>query len=119
MLAAVDDLFFTVKIGEAARRAGLRVEFIKSDQELLDRAKQERPALIILDLNFSAMQPLKLIPKLKADPELKSISLLGYLSHAQGELKQKAHEIGCDMVMARAALSQNLPQFLKRFSGTP
>ena len=119
MLAAVGDLFFTVKIGEAARRAGLRVEFVKSDQELLDRARQERPALIIFDLNFSAMQPLKLIPKLKADPELKSISLLGYLSHAQGELKQKAHEIGCDMVMARAALSQNLPQFLKRFSGTP
>lgn len=119
ILAAVDDLFFTVKITEAAKRAGLLVEFIKNDKELLDKAKEEKPALIIFDLNFAAMQPLKTIPKLKGNSELKSISLIGYLSHVQGELKQKAHETGCDMVLARSALSQNLPQILKRHAGTP
>jgi CheY-like chemotaxis protein len=75
--------------------------------------------LIIFDLNFNAMQPLKIIPKLKGNPELKSISLIGYLSHVQGELKQQAHETGCDMVLARSALSQNLAQILKRHSGMP
>ncbi len=119
IFAAVDDLFFTVKISDAARRAGLEVEFIKNDRELLDKAREEKPALIIFDLNFSAMQPLKLIPKLKGNSDMKSISLIGYLSHVQGELKQKAHETGCDMVMARSALSQNLPQILKRHAGTP
>ena len=29
----------------------------------------------------------------------------------------KAQEAGCDMVMARSALSQNLPQIFKRHSG--
>jgi PleD family two-component response regulator len=119
ILAAVEDLFFTVKITDAAKRAGLNVEFIKNEKDLLDRARDQKPTLIIFDLNFNAMQPLKLIPKLKSNAELKSISLIGYLSHVQGELKQKAHETGCDMVLARSALSQNLPQILKRHAGTP
>ena len=117
ILAAVGDLFFTVKISDAAKRAGLQVEFVKNDEELLEKAMKEKPALIIFDLNFSAMQPLELIPKLKGSAEMKSISLIGYLSHVQGELKQKAHETGCDMVLARSALSQNLPQILKRHAG--
>jgi CheY-like chemotaxis protein len=108
-----------VKIGDAAKRAGLQVEFIKSDKDLLEKARDEQPTLIIFDLNFTAMQPLKLIPKIKGNPELKSISLIGYLSHVQGELKQKAHETGCDMVLARSALSQNLPLILKRHAGNP
>jgi PleD family two-component response regulator len=117
LLAAVDELFFTVKIADAAKRAGLDVEFFKNDKALLDKARLEKPSLIIFDLNFSAIQPLKIIAKLKSSAELKTISLIGYLSHAQGELKQKAHESGCDMVLARSALSQNLAQILKRHSG--
>jgi hypothetical protein len=35
----------------------------------------------------------------------------------QVELKQQAQEAGCDMVMARSAFSQNLPQIFKRHSG--
>lgn len=119
MLAAIEDLFFTVKITDAAKRAGLQVEFVKNEKDLLDKAKTEKPSLIIFDLNFSAMQPLKVIPKLKGNAELKSISLIGYLSHVQGELKQQAQETGCDMVLARSALSQNLAQILKRHSGMP
>jgi PleD family two-component response regulator len=118
ILAAVGDLFFTIKITDAAKRAGVQVEFVKTDKDLLEKANS-LPALIILDLNFGAVQPLKMIGKLKANSETKSISLLGYLSHAQGELKQKAHESGCNIVLARSAFSQNLAQILKRHAGTP
>ncbi len=113
LLAAVGDLFFTIKISDAAKKAGLQVEFVKTDKELLEKAK-EMPLLIVMDLNFQAVQPLKMIARLKSHPDLKQISVIGYLSHVQGELKQKAHETGCDMVLARSAFSQNLPQILKR-----
>jgi PleD family two-component response regulator len=75
------------------------------------------PSLIIFDLNFESVNPLDIISKLKGNAELKNISLLGYLSHVQGELKQKAHDTGCDMVLARSAFSQNLAQIMKRHSG--
>jgi CheY-like chemotaxis protein len=113
LLAVLEDLFFTVKINESAKRAGLPVEFVKSEHDVLEKAKS-RPALIIMDLNYSGIDPLNLIRKLKAQPETKGIALIGYLSHVQGELKQQAQEAGCNMVLARSALSQNLPQILKR-----
>ena len=117
ILAVVEDLLFTVKISDAAKRAGLEVEFVKSERDVIDKATQEEPLLIILDLNFSAVQPLKLISKLKSNSEMKQISVIGYLSHVQGELKQQAQEAGANIVMARSAFSQNLPQILKRHSG--
>jgi CheY-like chemotaxis protein len=113
ILAVVEDLFFTVKINEAAKRAGLSIAFVKSERDALDQAA-EHPALIILDLNFAGVEPVSLIRKLKADPSLQGISVLGYVSHVQGELKQAAQEAGCDMVLARSAFSQNLPQIMKR-----
>lgn len=115
ILVAVEDLFFTVKITDAARKAGFEVEFVKTGQDLLEKALS-KPALIILDLSLGAIQPLTVIPKLKGNPDLKQVSLIAYVSHVQGELKQKAHEAGCDMVLAKSAFSQNLPQILKRHS---
>jgi PleD family two-component response regulator len=116
VLAVVSDLFFSVKLTDAAKRAGLALEFVKDSKDVLEKAK-EKPSLIIFDLNFEAANPLKLISKLKASAETKSISLIGYLSHVQAELKQQAHEAGCDMVLARSAFSQNMPQIFKRHSG--
>ena len=118
VLAGVSDLFFSVKLTEAAKRAGLAIEFVKEPKELLEKAASEhKPSLIVFDLNFEALQPLKLIGKLKGKAETKGISLIGYLSHIQAELKQQAQEAGCDMVMARSAFSQNLPLIFKRHSG--
>lgn len=116
ILAVLDDLFFTVKITEAAKRSGLEAEFAKNEKDALDKAGQ-KPLLIILDLNTRAVQPLEFASMLKNDPELKTVSVIAYLSHVQGELKQRAHEAGLDMVLARSAFSQNLPQILKRHAG--
>jgi PleD family two-component response regulator len=119
VLAAVTDLFFSVKLTDAAKRAGLSLEFVKEPKELLEKAvSDQKPSLIIFDLNFEALQPLKLIGKLKGKAETKGISLIGYLSHVQAELKQQAQQAGCDMVLARSAFSQNLPVIFKRHSGS-
>ena len=101
VLAVVSDLFFSVKLSEAAKRNGLTLEFVKEGKEVLEKA-QTKPALIVFDLNFDTVAPLSLIAKLKANSETKGISLIGYLSHIQGELKIQAQEAGCDMVIARS-----------------
>lgn len=113
ILAAVQDLFFVIKINEAAKRAGVGVEFVKDDRTLLASAA-DQPTLIIIDLNCPGVKPLQSISKLKSSPDLKAISVVGYVSHVQGDLKQKAQDLGCDMVMARSAFSQNLQTLLKR-----
>lgn len=116
IFAFVDDLFFQAKIQETARKLNVKVEFVKTDKDLGDRMQQngdENPSLIIFDLNNANAKPLSLIPKLKSKLK-KATSIIGFLSHVQGDLKQKAHEVGCDMVLPRSAFSQNLPQLLRR-----
>lgn len=116
IFAFVEDMFFQAKIQETGRKLNVKVEFCKAEKDLLDRMKQngeEKPSLIIFDLNNANAKPLSLIPKLKTKLK-KGTSIIGFLSHVQGDLKQKAHEVGCDMVLPRSAFSQNLPQLLRR-----
>src|SRR5215471_2284336 len=117
VLAVVNDLFFSVKISEAAKRNGLSLEFVKDSGEVLTKAKDDKPSLIVFDLNFEAVNPLSLITKLKSSTETKGVSLLGYLSHLQSDLKVQAQDAGCDMVLARSAFSQNMLVIFKRHAG--
>lgn len=117
VLAVVDDLFFVVKINDMAKRNGFQVEFLKSEKDVLAKA-QEAPTLIIVDLNSTSVKPVALISKLKAAPETKDISIVSFVAHVQGELKQQAQEAGSNMVLARSAFSTNLPQIFKRHSAS-
>ncbi|HET9100850.1 MAG TPA: response regulator [Acidobacteriaceae bacterium] len=114
----IDDLFFIAKIQETARKLGIRVAFVKNDKDtiadLLALPEEERPTLIVFDLNSATAKPLTLIPKLKAKLK-RATSIVGFLSHLQGELKAKAIEAGCDTVMPRSAFSQTLPNLLRRY----
>jgi len=114
----IEDLFFQAKIIETARKLGIKVEFIKGDKEsiarLLDLPEGERPALLVFDLNNLNAKPLVLIPKFRAKLK-KATSIIGFLSHLQGDLKLKAVEAGCDTVMPRSAFSQSLPNLLRRY----
>jgi CheY-like chemotaxis protein len=115
LVAVLSDLMFTVKIQEAAKRAGIEPVFVKTETDALQRAEQE-PAVIVIDLNYAGADPLDLIGKLKTNPQTSKVPLLAYVSHIQGDLKQAAQERGCDLVMARSAFSQNLPAILKRYA---
>lgn len=115
LLAVVDDLMFVVKINDMAKRAGLTAKFVKSEFDALELAR-ELPAVIIIDLNGHSVDPIALIEKLKASDETRAVNTVAYVSHVQAELKQKAQEAGCDMVLARSAFSTNLPMILKRSS---
>ncbi len=114
----IDDLFITAKINETARKLGVKVAFVKNEKEviaeMLGLEEADRPGLIVFDLNNANAKPLTLIPKLKAKLK-RSTSIVGFLSHLQGDLKAKATEAGCDTVMPRAAFSQNLPNLLRRY----
>lgn len=114
----IEDLFFNAKITETARKLGVKVAFVKNDKEaiaeLTGLAEADRPGLIVFDLNNANAKPLTLIPKLKTKLK-KSTSIVGFLSHLQGDLKAKAVEAGCDVVMPRAAFSQSLPNLLRRY----
>ena len=117
ILCFIEDLFVVAKLQETAKKLGVKVGFLKADKDtisrLTDTPEADRPSLIVFDLNNAAAKPLALIPKLKAKLK-RGTSVIGFLSHLQGDLKVKAIEAGCDMVMPKSAFSQNLPNLLRR-----
>ncbi len=116
IFAFIEDLFFLAKIQETARKLNVKVEFVKTDKDILERLKtngEEKPSLIIFDLNNVNAKPLTTIPKLKKELK-KGTAIIGFLSHLQADLKMKAQEAGCDMVLPRSSFSQNLPNLLRR-----
>jgi hypothetical protein len=114
----IEDLFLTAKINETARKLGVKVAFVKNDKdalaELTNGEDANKPSLIVFDLNNANAKPLTTIPKIKTKLK-RTVSVIGFLSHLQGDLKAKAVEAGCDVVMPRAAFSQNLPNLLRRY----
>jgi hypothetical protein len=114
----IEDLFIAAKIQEYSKKLGIKVAFLKPEKEVVARltetAEEDRPALILFDLNNANGKPLTLIPKIKAKLK-RGTSIVGFLPQIQGELKSKAIEAGCDTVMPRSTFSQNLPNLLRRY----
>ncbi len=115
IFAFVEDLFFVAKIQEISRKLNVKVEFVKTDKDISGKTEnpEDKPSLIIVDLNSNGIKPLPVITKLRAKYK-KSTSIVGFVSHVQGDLKVKAQEAGCDVVMPRSAFSQNLANILRR-----
>ena len=116
IFAFVDDLFFLAKIQEVSRKLNVKVEFVKTEKEIVEKTgknPEDKPSLIVVDLNSNSIKPLPIISKLRSKFK-KPTSIVGFVSHVQGDLKVKAQEAGCDVVMPRSAFSQNLPNILRR-----
>jgi CheY-like chemotaxis protein len=115
IFAFVDDLFFVAKIQEVSRKLNVKVEFVKTDKDIAEKTGnvEEKPSLIIVDLNSNGIKPLPVITKMRSKYK-KATSIVGFVSHVQGDLKVKAQEAGCDVVMPRSAFSQNLVSILRR-----
>jgi CheY-like chemotaxis protein len=115
IFAFVDDLFFVAKIQEVSRKLNVKVEFVKTDKDIAEMTEnvEEKPSLIIVDLNSNGIKPLPVITKMRSKYK-KATSIVGFVSHVQGDLKVKAQEAGCDVVMPRSAFSQNLVSILRR-----
>lgn len=112
ILCAVDDLIFSVKISTAARALAAPVFFERTPDMVLPRIREQRPSLVIFDLNSAKLRPLEVIAQMKADPTLSGIRTLGYVSHVQADLISAARNAGVDEILARSAFSERLGQIL-------
>ena len=112
VIAAVEDLLFRSKISETASSLGVEASFPRNPKKLVEAASTSPPDLLILDLNSARFEPLVLLREIKSDQALKSVPVVGFLSHVQKDLAIAAREMGCDRIMARSAFTKELPQIL-------
>lgn len=112
VIAVIDDLFFASKVRGTGEQVGARIEFVKSIDIAISKARDEAPTLVIVDLNAGCCDAVELARAFKDDDNLKAIPLLGFFSHVQTELQQAALTAGFDRVMPRSAFTKNLADIL-------
>jgi PleD family two-component response regulator len=115
LMAAVDDMFFASKIRATANALEIDVRYVKTPEAALEVARSEPPSLIIADLHSVKCDPLGLAERLKADEVLRTVPLLGFFSHVDGELRRRADSAGYDVVMPRSVFSSKLPEILRQY----
>ncbi len=115
ILIVADDLFFVSKIQETAKLLDIHLE-TTSPEAARERVGKTVYTAIIVDLNHRSGRAIDMLHDIKQDPSSASIPTLGFLSHVQAELAAAAREAGCDVVMARSAFSQRLPEILSNYA---
>jgi DNA-binding NarL/FixJ family response regulator len=119
VLALVDDLFFQSKLAETARKLRISLRIVSTGMALVDelqgvpdeQASASRPRLIVVDLN-ARQGPVEAIEQLQRSGN--PIPIIGFLSHVQTELAQRAQAAGCKQVMPRSKFSMNLAEILSQ-----
>ncbi len=109
VVALVDDLFFQSKIVETARHAGVELKLCTTSEAFLAEIARSAPSLAIVDLNAHS-NPLDAIERLRASGN--HVPLIGYLSHVQTELAERAKSAGCREVIPRSKFTMNLATIL-------
>jgi CheY-like chemotaxis protein len=113
VIAAVDDMFFASKIRATAEHLGLDVRFAKCVEAVIEAARADAPLLIIADLHSEKCDPFNLAEQLKTDEQLRAVPLIGFFSHVQTALQERARQSGYDRIMPRSAFSKHLPEILE------
>jgi len=108
VVALVDDLIFQAKLLETARLTGIELRVVASASALSDEAAK-RPALIVVDLNARS-EPIRAIGMLCAAGN--TAPVIGFCSHVQTGLAQRALAAGCREVMPRSEFTRNLAEIL-------
>jgi len=118
VLALVDDLFFQAKLTETARKIGVTLKTVASGAALAkmletapDGARVDLPRLVIVDLNArqGAVEAIEQLQR-SGNP----IPIIGFLSHVQTDLADRARAAGCKQVMPRSSFTANLSEILSQ-----
>jgi CheY-like chemotaxis protein len=106
IIAVVDDMFFASKIRAVAEAVGAEISFPRTREALIEKARETKPRLILVDLHSQKIDPRTLAS------ELKGIRLIGFFSHVQTELQRDALAAGFDQVLPRSVFVRDLPKIL-------
>ena len=112
IIAVVDDMFFASKIRAVAEAVRVEISFPRNLEALIQKARETKPRLIVVDLHNQKFDANVLANELKSDEQLRDIRLLGFFSHVQTELQRNALAAGFDQVIPRSVFARDLEKIL-------
>jgi CheY-like chemotaxis protein len=110
LVACLDDLFFRSKIETTARHLNVPLRFTQA-KDLAKTCRDGKTAAVLLDLSANG-NPLEVVTELRKDPVTQDLPIIGFLSHVDRDLAQRAESSGVTRVMPRSEFSESLPDLM-------
>ena len=110
LVACLDDLFFRSKIEATARHLNVPLRFTDA-KDLAKTCREGKTAAVLLDLSANG-NPLEVVTELRTDPATHDLPIIGFLSHVDRELAERAESSGVTRVMPRSEFSESLPDLI-------
>ena len=104
----------------------LLVQLLEDDYELLtavdgqegvDMAEKHGPELILMDMSLPVMDGYEATRRIKANPDLAGIVIIGLSAHAMSGDREKAAAAGCDDYLTKPLNDELLFDMLEKYLG--
>ena len=105
--------------GEYLEYSGYQVIQAANGIEALQRAIDDQPDIILMDLSLPVMDGWEATRRLKADQRTAGIPVVALTGHALAGISDRAKEAGCDAFVTKPCLPEDLVREIKRVLGTP
>ena len=119
ILVVADDLLFRSKISTTAKSLGVTVRAATTPDAALERAREDKPTLVLLDLDGQRPAPFEVLQRFRQDPVLAALPTVGFVSHVHADLVQRARALGIGTILARSAFVAQLPAILTPHADRP
>jgi len=105
ILVAVTDIFFYTKVRDALLPRGYRLEKVRAQQDLAEKASSMNPDAVILNMNDETLDAFQALETLKADLRLRAIPVLAFANHEEVETWNRAKALGVSKIVSRNEFS--------------
>jgi two-component system, cell cycle response regulator DivK len=99
---------------EYLQYSGFDVVEAQNGQEALQRAVDERPDIILMDLSLPVMDGWEATRRLKADKRTASIPVVALTGHALAGISDGAKKAGCDAFVTKPCLPEDLVKEIRK-----
>ena len=96
---------------------GYNVLEARDGEEGVNRAREEHPDLILMDISIPKIDGWEATRRLKADEATRDIPVIALTAHALEEDRERAMEAGCDGYLAKPIEPRRVVEEVRRFVG--
>ena len=94
--------------------SGFRVREAENGREALDRAFNEVPDVVLMDLSLPELDGWEATRRLKRDPRTAHVPVVALTGHALAECSRDAREAGCDAFLTKPCLPEVIVDEVRR-----
>jgi CheY-like chemotaxis protein len=98
--------------------SGFRIAEADNGEEALRQAEQLLPDVIVMDLSLPVMDGWEATRRLKRDARTQGIPVIVLTGHALPEHAEAARQAGCDLVITKPCLPEQLLEAIRRILDT-